>query len=61
MAMVKDDLLFRCLANVHPRFKTPFSATFLTGLIAALAAMVTDLDSLVDIMTIGKNVEDTLL
>lgn len=60
MAMAKDGLLFRCLANVHPRFKTPFTATCLTGLIAAIAAMVTDLDSLVDMMSIGTNMLNRL-
>lgn len=52
-AMAKDGLLWRCLATVHPRFKTPFSATWLTGLLAALIALVTELDALVDMMSIG--------
>lgn len=53
-AMAKDGLLFRCLAAVHPKFKTPISATFLTGFCAAILAMITDLDSLVDMMSIGN-------
>ena len=47
-AMAKDGLLFRFLATVHPKFKTPFSATLVTGALAAVFAMVTELDALVD-------------
>ncbi|XP_046453485.1 cationic amino acid transporter 3-like isoform X2 [Daphnia pulex] len=60
-AMAKDGLLLRCLAAVHPRFKTPFTATVLTGSIAAIFAMVTDLDSLVEMMSIGTLLAYTLV
>ncbi|XP_046651671.1 cationic amino acid transporter 3-like isoform X1 [Daphnia pulicaria] len=60
-AMAKDGLLLRCLAAVHPRFKTPFTATILTGSIAAIFAMVTDLDSLVEMMSIGTLLAYTLV
>ncbi len=60
-AMAKDGLLLRCLAAVHPRFKTPFTATLLTGSLAAIFAMVTELDSLVEMMSIGTLLAYTLV
>lgn len=33
-AMASDGLIFRNLANVHPRFKTPLLATFISGFLA---------------------------
>ena len=33
-AMANDGLLFRSLARIHPRTKTPLLATFLSGLLA---------------------------
>ncbi|KZS20239.1 putative Cationic amino acid transporter [Daphnia magna] len=60
-AMAKDGLLLRCLAAVHPKFKTPFTATILTGSVAAIFAMVTELDSLVEMMSIGTLLAYTLV
>lgn len=60
-AMAKDGLLFRFLATVHPRFKTPFMATLLSGLFAAVFAMITELDSLVEMMSIGTLLAYTLV
>ena len=60
-AMANDGLIFRFLATIHPRFKTPFTATLLTGLIAAVFAMLTELDALVDMMSIGTLLAYTLV
>ena len=60
-AMAKDGLLFRFLATIHPRFKTPFTATLFTGIVAAIFSMVTELDALVDMMSIGTLLAYTLV
>ena len=53
LAMAQDGLIFRTLAKVHDRFQTPVIATSLGGLVTALLAMIFDLSSLVDMMSIG--------
>ena len=53
LAMAQDDLIFRTLGKVHDRFQTPVIATSLGGLVTALLAMIFDLSSLVDMMSIG--------
>lgn len=35
-AMAHDGLIFRFLANINQRFKTPVIATFLSGLLAGM-------------------------
>ena len=60
-AMAKDGLLFRFLATIHPRFKTPLTATLFTGIVAAIFSMVTELDALVDMMSIGTLLAYTLV
>ena len=51
--MAQDGLIFRMLGKVHNRFQTPVIATSLGGFITALLAMIFDLSSLVDMMSIG--------
>ena len=53
LAMAQDGLIFRWLARVHPGLHTPVLATVIGGLVTALLAMLFDLSSLVDMMSIG--------
>merc|ERR1711915_1124367 len=52
-AMASDGLIFRWLGKIHPRFQTPFWATIISGFITGILAMLLDLKSLVDMMSIG--------
>ena len=36
LAMAEDGVIFRFLANIHPRFQTPFFATIISGVITGL-------------------------
>ena len=53
LAMAQDGLIFRSLGVVHTSLHTPVRATLLGGLVTAVLAMVFDLKSLVDMMSIG--------
>ncbi len=53
MAMARDGLLPAGFARVHPRFRTPYVTTILTGLVVGGVAMVTDIGSLSDLTNIG--------
>lgn len=52
-AMASDGVIFRSLANVHPRFKTPLFATIISGVFAGAMAALFDLTELADMMSIG--------
>ncbi|RWS28043.1 Low affinity cationic amino acid transporter 2-like protein [Leptotrombidium deliense] len=52
-AMASDGLIYRCFANVHPRFKTPLIATLLSGVFAGGMAAIFDVNELADMMSIG--------
>ena len=53
MSMARDGLLPPFLAKVHPRFKTPWIGTILTGLFVAVFAAFANIAEVVDLTNIG--------
>ena len=52
-AMSRDGLLGKWLAAVHPKYRTPYRASWLTGLVVAGLAGVVDLGAAADMTNIG--------
>jgi APA family basic amino acid/polyamine antiporter len=52
-AMSRDGLLPKRLSTVHPRFGTPFFATWMVGIVFGLIAAVVPLDVLAELINIG--------
>ncbi len=53
MSMARDGLLPPVLAKVHPRFKTPYVGTILTGIFVAVFAAFANIAEVVDLTNIG--------
>ncbi len=48
--MADDGLIFKFLAKILPRLKTPFVASIVTGLFAAILACIFNLEELVEMV-----------
>ncbi|MBC7451698.1 MAG: amino acid permease [Cytophagales bacterium] len=53
MNMSRDGLLPKVLSNIHPIYKTPSTATILTGITIILPLLFLDLKEVVDLTSIG--------
>ena len=53
MAMSRDGLIPPIFSAIHPRFKTPWFATLMTGLLVAVPALFMNLTEVTDLTSIG--------
>ncbi|MBO0719515.1 MAG: amino acid permease [Blastocatellia bacterium] len=53
MAMSRDGLLPRIFSSIHPRFKTPWFSTIVTGLFVAIPSLFLNLTEVTDLTSIG--------
>lgn len=60
-AMSNDGILYKLFMKVHPKTQTPLVATLLSGLMAALMALMFNLHQLIDMMSIGTLLAYTIV
>jgi amino acid transporter len=53
MAMSRDGLLPKVFSSIHPRFRTPWFSTILTGVMVAVPALFMNLSEVTDLSVIG--------
>ncbi|HYN86527.1 MAG TPA: amino acid permease [Pyrinomonadaceae bacterium] len=53
MAMSRDGLLPKIFSAIHPRFKTPWFSTIVTGLVVAIPSLFMNLTEVTDLTSIG--------
>ncbi len=53
MSMGRDGLLPSIFSSIHPRFRTPWFSTILTGVIVALPTQLMSLTAVTDLTSIG--------
>ncbi|KAF8795767.1 Cationic amino acid transporter 2 like protein [Argiope bruennichi] len=60
-AMAHDGLIFKFLAKTHPKYKTPMIATYISGVFTGCMAMMFDVKTLANMMSIGTLLAYTLV
>jgi amino acid transporter len=53
MSMSRDGLLPKIFSSIHPRFKTPWFSTIVTGLVVAIPSLFMNLTEVTDLTSIG--------
>lgn len=60
-AMGNDGIIYKIFKRVHPKTMTPVIATALSGILAAVMALIFDLEQLIDMMSIGTLLAYTIV
>jgi APA family basic amino acid/polyamine antiporter len=53
MTMSRDGLLWKKFSAIHPKYKTPWFSTLVTGLIVAIPSLFMDMQFFVDLTSVG--------
>ncbi len=61
MAMSRDGLLPKIFSSIHPRFRTPWFSTIITGIVVAIPALFMNLTEVTDLGVIGTLFAFTLV
>ena len=59
--MARDGMLPPAVAAIHPRFKTPFVTTMITGVAVAILALIVPLNNLLNLVNIGTLIAFTVV